>query len=373
MKTTVLALLLLLFLDSYFVFVTSSADYYSLLGVHKEASAKQIKKAYRDLSLKWHPDKNPDNKEVAEQKFMEISNAYEILSNADKRKIYDQYGEEGLKNSGGSDSGFNFKNPFDIFFEQGGFNFGGDRGNKQQANRGQDLVIPLQVTLKDLYLGRVYQVSHKRQVLCSKCRGTGAEHEHSIEKCHVCKGSGTRVVTQQLGPGFITQTQTTCNHCGGKGNIIKSVCPHCKGKKVEKGEEQITVRIEQGMQDGHRIVFDQQNDENPNTVPGDLVFVLSQVPNQDFTRQGNNLHCSLTITLLEALTGFTKEIKHLDGRPVTIQRTEVTIPGQTLMIKEKGMPIFESYSHGDLYVLITVLFPREINQAQAKVLRQIFA
>jgi len=256
MKKIVFAFILfLLCLESFFVIVASNSDYYKILGVHKDATPKQIKKAYRDLSLKWHPDKNPDNKEVAEQKFMEISNAYEILSNPDKKKIYDQYGEEGLKNSG-SDNSFSFKSPFDIFFEQGGFSFGGNNNerNKQQ-NRGPDLVIPLEVSLKDLYLGKAYQVSHKRQVLCSKCRGSGAEHEHSIEKCSICKGSGTRVVTQQLGPGFITQTQTTCTHCGGKGHIIKSVCPHCKGKKVESGEETLIIRVEPGMTDGHHIVF----------------------------------------------------------------------------------------------------------------------
>jgi len=201
--------------------VQAGKNYYQILGVSRDATSKEIGKAYRELSLKYHPDKNKGDP-TAQEKFVEISQAYEVLSDDEKRRIYDQYGEEGLQQGGGN----SFRNPFDIFanFGFGGGGGGGGHSHREQR-KGPSVEIPLEVTLADLYNGRTISVAHKKQILCPKCRGSGAKNADDVQTCPVCGGSGTRVFTQQLGPGFITQTQKTCDKCGGKGKIVKSTCP----------------------------------------------------------------------------------------------------------------------------------------------------
>lgn len=341
--------------------VLCGQDFYEILGVSRDSSESEIKKAYRKLSLKYHPDKDPS--ETAKQKFVELANAYEVLGDEEKRRIYDQYGEDGLKNNGQQ----NFHNPFDIFsaFGGGGGGFFKQNTGGQMQNKGPDLEIDLEVTLKDLYIGRVMDVAHRKQTLCHKCRGTGAKKATDVTTCGGCKGSGMKVKVQQLGPGFVQQTQTVCDECGGKGKKVTSTCPHCHGKKVEVGEDNLMVSVERGMMDGERIVFGQQADEAPDTTPGDLVFKIVTAPHKRFVRQGDNLHFSLTISLLEALAGFNKKIKHLDGHTVDVIRTEVTKPGQIITIKEEGMPQHNFPSQtGDLHIEITVKFPTSVTEEQ---------
>jgi len=331
-------------------------DYYEVLGLHRDVEASEIKKAYRKLSLQYHPDKNPG--EENEKRFVELANAYEVLSDPDKRRIYDQYGEEGLKGNGGA----SFTNPFDIFSS---FGFHSQRQGGVQQHKAPDLEVDLEVTLRDLYLGRTFTVSHKKQVLCNKCRGTGAKKASDVTTCPGCKGTGMKVKVQQLGPGFVQQTQTTCDECGGKGKKVTSTCPHCGGKKVESGEESITVMVERGMQDGQRITFETEGDEAPDITPGDLHFKIVTVPHKKFIRKGDDLHFSLTISLLEALVGFSKKIKHLDGHSVDIERTEVTKPGQIITISGEGMPVHTFPSQtGDLHIEITVKFPTSLTEEQ---------
>lgn len=334
-------------------------DYYDVLGLSRDASDSQISKAYRKLSLKYHPDKDPS--EEAKKKFHEVSHAYEVLGDEEKRRIYDQYGEEGLKHNGQQ----NFHNPFDIFSAFGG-GFGSAGGRQQmQQNKGPDLEIELEVTLKDLYLGRIIDVAHRKQTLCHKCRGTGAKKASDVTTCGGCKGSGMKVKVQQLGPGFVQQTQTVCDECGGKGKKVTSTCPHCSGKKVEVGEENVMVSIERGMQDGEKITFSQQADSSPDTTPGDLVFRLLTAPHKRFIRKGDDLHFQLTVSLLEALVGFSKKIKHLDGHTVDVIRTEVTKPGQVITITGEGMPQHNFPSQtGDLHIEITVKFPTSLTEEQ---------
>lgn len=339
--------------------VFGAADYYDVLGVSRDASESQIKKAYRKLSLKYHPDKDPS--EGAKTKFVELANAYEVLGDEEKRRIYDQYGEDGLKHNGQQ----NFHNPFDIFSAFGNFGRAQSGSQQMQQNKGPDVEIELEVTLKDLYLGRVIDVAHRKQTLCHKCRGTGAKKASDVTTCGGCKGSGMKVKVQQLGPGFVQQTQTVCDECGGKGKKVTSTCPHCGGKKVEVGEENLMVSVERGMVDGEKIVFSQQADESPDSTPGDLVFRLVTAPHKRFVRQGDNLHFSLTVSLLEALVGFSKKIKHLDGHTVDVVRTEVTKPGQVITIKEEGMPQHNFPSQaGDLLIEITVKFPATLTEEQ---------
>jgi len=241
-----------------------------------------------------------------------------------------------------------------------------------KITKGANVEIPLEVTLKDLYIGRTLKVGHKKQVLCPKCRGTGAKDPNDVTTCTECKGTGTKVYTQQLGPGFITQTQRTCDRCNGKGRIVKTTCPFCKGSKVSVDDEYFTVMVERGMPDGHPIVFEQESDEAPDTVPGDVIFRVQTRPHKRFTRQGHDLHMKMTISLLEALVGFSKQIRHLDGHEVTVKKDDVTKPGEILIIEEEGMPHHEFPSQtGNLYIEFVIKMPSSLTEAQKKGFRDL--
>jgi DnaJ-related protein SCJ1 len=339
--------------------IEAGKDYYKVLGVARDASTKQIKKAYRELSLKYHPDKNPDG--ASKEKFVEIGNAYEVLTDDEKRRIYDQYGEEGLKDGGRN----KFTNPFDIFSS---FGFGGGGGHShqhQEQKKGANIEIPLEVTLKDLYLGKAFTVGHKKQVLCHKCRGTGAKNAEDVTTCTDCGGSGTKIYTQQLGPGFITQSQRTCDKCNGKGKIVKSQCPVCKGSKVGMEDDSFTVYVERGMPNGHQIRFEQEADENPDITPGDVIFKIVTAPHKRFVRVENDLHLKMNISLLEALVGFSKVIKHLDGHDVKVEKTDVTKPGEVIQIEEEGMPFHNFPSQaGSLFIEFGIRMPTTLSEQQ---------
>jgi len=344
--------------------ILAGRDYYEILGINRDASPSEIKRAYRKLSIKYHPDKNPEQGD----KYIEISTAYETLSDTEKRRIYDQYGEEGLKQGGGGGGGFD---PFDIFSAfggGGGFRFGqqgGGGGGQNMQQKGADVELDIEVTLKDLYVGKTTKVTHRKQVLCTKCRGTGAKKASDVTTCTGCKGSGIKLKVQQLGPGFVQQIQTTCDECGGKGKKVTSKCPHCNGKKVETGEETYTIDIEKGMVDGQQIRIEQSGEEAPDTTPGDVVFRIVTLPDKLFKREGHNLHYDMEISLLEALTGFSKDITHLDGHTVTIKRDQVTKPHFLLKVKEEGMPHHDFPSQsGDLFVKFTVIFPKSLTEEQ---------
>jgi len=366
--TSLVVLLIVLDCLSFIGKCSAGQDYYKLLGVARDASEKQIRKAYRELSLKYHPDKNKGNPE-AEEKFVQLSNAYEVLTDDEKRRIYDQYGEEGLKEGGRG----GFRNPFDIFQSFGfGGNNGGHTHTHQEQRKGPNIVIPLEVTLNDLYNGKTISVAQKKQVLCSKCGGTGAKNADDVQVCPECKGTGTKVFTQQLGPGFITQTQKTCDRCSGKGRIVKSTCPFCKGTKVSTEEDTFSIFIERGMPDGHDIVFEQQADEAPDTTPGDVVFKIKTLPHKRFTRDGHNLNLKMTISLLEALVGFSKTITHLDGHQVPVVKTDVTKPGEIIMIEGEGMPHHNYASQtGNLYIEFSIKMPTSVTEEQKQAFRQL--
>jgi len=342
----------------------ASKDFYKILGVARDASSKEIKKAYRDLSLKYHPDKNPEHAD----KFVEISNAYEVLYDEEKRRIYDQYGEEGLKEGGRTQ----FRNPFDIFSQFGFGNQGQAQQRGPEQRKGPNVEIPLEVTLQDLYLGKTLKVAHKKQTLCPKCRGTGAKKADDVTTCPDCGGSGTKVHVQQLGPGFVTQTQTVCDKCGGKGKIAKSTCPFCSGKKVSVGEDQITVIVEKGMQDGYNIVFEQEGDEAPDTTPGDVIFKVKTLPHKRFVRKGDDLYTTVNVTLLEALVGFSKKMKHLDGHDVEIKKSDITKPNEVISIEDEGMPHHQYPSQfGSLFVELNIKMPTSLTEQQKTAIREI--
>jgi len=305
--------------------MVKETELYDRLGVSPQASGEDIKKAYRKMAIKYHPDKNPNNPE-AEAKFKEISEAYEVLSDENKRQMYDKYGKEALKEG----TGHSAHDIFEQFFGGGFGNFfgGGPRGPKKT----EDIVHELQVTLEDLYKGKTTKLSVTRNIICSSCSGSGTKSGANVGKCKGCDGKGIRVIIKQLGPGMIQQMQTVCPECGGKGEQIKDEdkCNLCKGKKVVKDKKVLTVYVDKGMKHGQKIVFSGESDEAPGMEPGDIAFVLVEKKHDIFKRNGNDLYMEATIPLLEALGGYTFTIKQLDDRILLIksEKGDIITPGK---------------------------------------------
>lgn len=360
--------------QSSFVFVVQNYVFLNVipfklsLGLSRSASKQEIKRSFRHLSRTKHPDKGGDP-----ALWVKITRANEILSDDEKRRVYDQQGEEGLKRLEGQQGGGG-GDPFSSFFNFGDFFGGGGGGNRQQGGmaKGIDLEFPLVVTLKDLYLGREFRAAHRKQKLCSHCRGTGSERPEDVKTCQTCGGRGIVIKTQRLGPGFMTQTQQTCHVCGGKGKTITSTCHQCHGHKVEIGEDILEISVERGMKGGQKIKFSGRGDESPDTQPGDISFVIVEAADPVFRREGDDLHAGIEISLIEALTGFKKFITHLDGRNIEVSQSGITIPGQVITIKEEGMPVQEYASEkGDLFLTVKVIFPQSLNEDQKQKLKDV--
>ncbi|KAF9973604.1 DnaJ- protein scj1 [Actinomortierella ambigua] len=346
----------------------AGVDYYKVLEVSRSASAKEIRKKYKQLSKKYHPDKNPGDKE-AETKFVQASEAYEVLSDEKKRSIYDRYGEEGLKQQQQRDHA-GFHDPFDIFSQF----FGGGRGGPQER-RGPEIVMDLEVTLEELYLGKSIEIEVAKQILCPHCHGSGARSSDDIVACDACDGQGVRVVKHQIMPGFVQQFHQPCDRCGGKGTVIRHQCDICHGTKVQRGTEQLTIVVEQGMADGTKIVFDREGDQGPEIVPGDIIFELRTKPHSTFERRGDHLYTYVTISLEDALLGFEREIEHLDKARVQLSRKDKITPwGLVETIKGKGMPTAGSHgsAYGDLFVEYRVEFPTSLTKEQQMLLKKAF-
>ncbi|KAI9472363.1 MAG: hypothetical protein EXX96DRAFT_583786 [Benjaminiella poitrasii] len=347
------------------VLVTAGKDYYSILDVPRDAPKSQIKRHFKKLSRVYHPDKNSGD-EQASQKFMEIANAYEVLMDDEKRAIYDRYGEEGLKQGAGGHGGGGFHDAFDIFSH-----FFGHGHRQSQEKRGPDLNVPLQVSLEDLYKGIEIEIDISKQVLCDHCHGSGARKPEDIHTCTVCEGRGMIVKRAQVGPGMFQQFQQACHACGGKGKKIAHVCPQCNGNKVRRGNENYSIHVEKGMHDGERMVLEEEGDEYPDTISGNVVFELKTVPHERFERRGDNLYTKQHITLIEALVGFKKELKHLDGSMIELSRKGVTQYGFVQTIEGEGMPLRQDHSkHGNLFVEYQVIFPTEISQETIEYLKK---
>lgn len=361
-------LLIFLALFCFVTLVLAGENYYQTLGVAKNADEKTIKKAYRKLSLKYHPDTNGGSKE-AEQQFQSVARAYEVLSNAEQRRIYDQHGEEGLKRhlQQNHDASGGAHDPFDIFSH---FFNGGRRPQHREAQRGPDIKITIPVTLEDLYVGTNFEIDVQQQVLCPHCRGSGADGDEHFHTCNQCRGQGVVTQVHQLGPGFVQQVQTQCPTCAGKGKIIKKQCHVCSGKKRENGHRVLDVYVDQGTKDGKTIEFPHAADEQPEMNPGHVIFHIHQLPHPFYQRDNDDLKCSITISLRESLTGFERWITHLDGHKVHIKRTSVTKPNSVIKLKEEGM-INENGTHGVLHVKIIVQFPTTLTPQQTSELSKV--
>ncbi|XP_047255773.1 dnaJ protein homolog [Capsicum annuum] len=349
---------------------SDNTRYYEILGVSKNAKEDEIKKAYRKAAMKNHPDKGGDP-----EKFKELAQAYEVLSDSQKREIYDQYGEDALKEGMGGGGGMH--DPFDIFESFFGGNpfGGGGSGRGRRQRRGEDVVHPLKVSLEDLYSGITKKLSLSRNVICSKCSGKGSKSGAST-KCSGCKGTGMKVSIRQLGPGMIQQMQHPCNECKGTGETIddKDRCPQCKGEKVVPEKKVLEVHVEKGMQNGQKITFPGEADEAPDTVTGDIVFVLQQKEHPRFKRKGEDLFVDHTLSLTEALCGFHFILTHLDGRQLLIKSNpgEVVKPDQFKAINDEGMPVYQRpFMKGKLYIHFIVEFPDSLSPEQVQALEAI--
>lgn len=348
-------------------------DYYEVLGVDKNASANDIKKAYRKLAIQYHPDKNPDNKE-AEEKFKEAAEAYSVLSDPDKKARYDQFGHEGV--SGAAGGGFNgagmdindiFSMFGDIFGGRGGFGgfggFGGGGGGPQKF-RGSDQRVKVKLTLQDIANGVTKKFKLKKYVTCTHCGGSGAEG-NATETCPDCKGTGRVVRTQQSFFGMM-RSEVACPRCNGEGKIIKDKCRHCDGDGVVMGEEVVEVNIPAGVYEGMQLSMrGKGNAGKHNGIPGDLLIVIEEEEHPTLVRDENDLVYSLLLDIPTATLGGFAEIPTIDGKAkVTIEAG--TQPGKVLRLRGKGLPTLNGYGKGDIVVNISVYIPETLSKEEKK-------
>lgn len=324
---------------------------YDVLGVTPASTQAEIKKSYRKLALKFHPDKNPGS----EDKFKEISFAFEVLSDENKKRVYDQGGMEALKEGGGG-GGHSPMDIFDMFF-------GGMRGprGQERERRGRDMVHPLKVSLEELYNGATRQLALNKNVICSKCNGKGGK-EGAVQSCSGCQGNGVKISVRQFAPGMIQQVQSVCSDCRGKGEIIreKDRCRQCMGKKVVRERKILEVYITKGMKDGQKITFSGEGDQDPEIEPGDIVIVLDEKEHPVFKRNGSDLLIEMNVKLVEALCGFEKPVKTLDDRTLIVQSFmgDIIKPKDVKCIMSEGMPhVRDPYTKGRLIVQFNVEFP----------------
>ncbi len=351
-------------------------DYYEVLGVSKTASADEIKKAYRSLAKKYHPDMNPGDKE-AEVKFKEANEAYEVLSDADKRAKYDQYGHAAFDPSMGGGSGFggfggfggadfDFGDIFSSFFGGGG---GTSRSSRNMPIDGDDVLVRITIDFNEAVFGCKKEISFSRIEGCPECGATGAEKGTKPETCATCRGTGRVTVQQQTMLGYM-QTQRACSACRGTGKIIKTPCKNCNGKAYVKVNKKLEVAIPAGIDSQQRIVLRSQGSAGRNGgVAGDLVIEVRVKEDKIFTRRGNNVYCDIPISFTEAALGAEIDIPTLDGKTEKYNVPEGTQTGTNFTLRGKGIPDINTKRKGDVVITVIVETPRNLNSEQKKLLR----
>lgn len=352
-------------------------DYYEVLEVQRGASADEIKKAYRKAALKYHPDKNPGDKE-AEEKFKEAAEAYDVLSNEEKRRRYDQFGHAGVGGAGqgGFGGGMSMDDIFsqfgDIFGSFGGFSgFGGFGGGRsaRRVNRGTNLRVKVKMNLQEIATGIEKKIKVKKYVACQHCNGTGAKDGKSYSTCSTCKGSGqvTRVQNTILGA---MQTTSTCPTCEGEGKIINEKCTFCNGEGVLMSEEVISINIPAGVGEGMQLSLSGKgNAARRGGVNGDLIVLIEEEEHPELVRDGNDLLYNVFIGYPEAVLGETVEIPTIEGK-VKVKIEAGTQPGKILRLRGKGLPDVNGYGKGDLLAKVNVWIPKNLSKDEKKLVEK---
>lgn len=373
-----------------------TTDYYELLGLSKTATTKEIKKAYRKLALKFHPDKNKDNKEAAE-KFREISTAYSVLSDDKKREMYDKFGPDFEKGPGGGSRGSG-PNPHDIFNSffgnmqgargfpgmfAGGFpggrfpgGFQGFQRGGSQKRKGKPTVSSLSVSLKNLYSGMTKKVAITRKRKCVACDGHGGEKGQS-KKCDTCKGRGFLNICRQVGPGMMQQSTIPCVPCNGTGSFIPKQfrCNECDGKKFMNKKDVFSIEIPPGTKDGHEFTLFQEGDESDKFLAGDIKLKVVTKPHPVFKRQGSDLLMVQKVSLANALSDYSFKVEHLDGRILQLRKKigEVLKPDCIKTIPNEGMPTNSAGDvKGQLIIQFKVIFPDNLTSRQQEMFKNLF-
>ena len=359
-------------------------DYYEVLGVDKSASADEIKKAYRKLAIKYHPDKNPGDKE-AEEKFKEAAEAYSVLSDADKKARYDQFGHAGVEGAGPDFSG-GFGNLNDIlndlfggafgggFGGFGGFGggFGGGQGQRQQrVYRGRDIRVRVKLTLEEIAKGVEKEISIEKSVPCPECGGKGAKNSSDIKTCSACNGTGQvqRVTNSIFGQ---TVTYSTCQQCGGEGKVVTNPCRNCNGSGLVRKRETIKVKIPAGVEAGMQLTIQGEGHAAKNNgINGDLLVVIEEQEHPNLRREGNNLYYTKIVSLPDAILGGEAEIPCLDG-PYKVKIDAGTQSGTVVRLRGKGMPTVNGYGGtGDLYVKFAVWIPKKLDKDEKSLIESL--
>ena len=361
-------------------------DYYEVLEVTKECTVEEIKKAYRKKAIQYHPDKNPGDKE-AEDKFKEAAEAYDVLSNADKRARYDQFGHAGMSGAAGNGGPFGGGMSMDDIFSMfgdifgghsggfGGFSgFGGFGGGGQQQRRfrGSDLRVKVKLNLKEISTGAEKKFKLKKYVNCDHCHGSGAEGSSGSETCSTCNGSGSVIRNQQTILGTM-QTRTTCPTCNGEGKVIKNKCKVCGGDGIVHGEEVVSVNIPAGVAEGMQLSMSGKgNAGKHNGVPGDLLIQVQEEQHPELIREDNNLIYNLLLSFPTAALGGNVEIPTIDNR-VKVKIDPGTQPGKVLRLRGKGLPSVNGYGYGtgDLLVNVSIYVPETLNKEEKSTLEKL--
>ena len=351
-------------------------DYYEILGISRNADANDIKKAYRKLALKYHPDKNPSK--YAEEKFKEISEAYAVLSDDEKRQMYDQYGHAGIDQQYSSEDIFRGADFRDIFQGMGfDFNdifsqfFGGGRGfsSRQRVYRGADLRYDIQISLEDAYHGLEQNIRVPRTETCDICQGTGAKPGTKPKTCAQCRGTGQLKQTRRTAFGMFTQV-APCPTCQGTGEMIDQKCLKCHGKKLIRVTRSIKLKIPRGVEDGSQLRLHGEGESGPGGA-GDLYIVVHVKPHPKFTRHGADLHMKHTITFPEATLGTRTLVNTLGGAVESVKILEGTQYGDIVKIKKAGMPYLRGSGTGDLYIEIQIKTPEKLNRKAKKLITEL--
>jgi molecular chaperone DnaJ len=363
--------------------MANKRDYYEVLGIDRNASKDDIKKAYRKLAIQFHPDKNPDNSQ-AEEKFKEATEAYEVLGDEQRRKLYDQFGHEGVTAGAGGFGGFrstaDFEDLFggfsDIFgsdFFESFFGFGDMFGRsragarRERVSRGSDIRYDINLSLEEAAFGKKVEIKLDRNEVCKDCDGTGARSGSGTVTCEQCGGTGQVSRTQ----GFFT-IASTCPRCRGSGRMIKDLCPHCRGSGVVTKSRKIMLDVEPGIEEG--TVLRLRGEGNAGTMGGprgDLIVVVHQKPHRTFLRRGNDVLCEVPISIYQALLGADIKVPTLDGKLVKINIPPGTQSGKTFRLKKEGIPYMKRWGKGDQLVKVIVRIPKNLTASEKKALQQI--